>query len=227
MHEPWDEEVFFEPGPHDEAIETFVDAIKDNVKQELKDELRRLRQENTELRKLRDSYNDIVQEYRIKERALEFEKSRILETVRRERLQTIMKDFEVILYRPDYDFKKGPKCDRCDEDRLIHYLNPLEERSFVECPCGKNRIKQYKTRGEVCTSFTSRSGKFMAWYKPYTIDNSDGFEFYGSSNTPNVIYSGEDFESIADVEYYNLYFKTEEECQGYCDWLTAKEAENK
>lgn len=225
MYDPWeDEEIFFEPGPQAEAIGTFVEAMKETIKQELKDELDCLRKENTELRELKSNYNTIVQEYRSKERALEFEKSRVLETVRRERLRDLLKDFEVTLYRPDYNFVKGPKCDRCNEDRRIYFKDPLDRETFIACPCGENKTKLFKPRLEVCSSFESRNGKFVAWYKPYRNEDADGFEFYGSSNIPKMIYSGEEFKSI-DAEYYNIYFKTEEECQSYCDWLTEKENE--
>lgn len=45
----------------------------------------------------------------------------------------------------------------------------------------------------------------------------------GVSGVAKFIWAGESFENIAEP-HYNVYFRTEEECQAYCDWLTEKEA---
>lgn len=215
------DDFYNEPSEFEMQIDEFKQSLLKTVKEEYKLEMERLRKENSDLLELKQKFDQIKQEYKIKGRALELEKKHVLQIVRKERLQDLLKDFEVTLYRPDYSLVKGPKCNRCNEERRIWFKDPLDRETFVDCPCGENKTKHFKPRIEICSSFENRNGKFIAWYKPYGRD-TDGFEFYGSSNVPKMIYAGEEFGSI-DTDYYNLYFKTEEECQAYCDWLTEKE----
>ena len=54
-YEDWDdEEEFFADSPVDEALNAFTQAIMDNVKKSVLDELERLRAENEELKEFRD-----------------------------------------------------------------------------------------------------------------------------------------------------------------------------
>lgn len=133
-----------------------------------------------------------------------------------------MGDSKMELFTARMNWKSGPKCDKCDALRRIQFLSPSGKKMMEECIC-KNNISFYAPRTHICSSFEFRNGKFMAWYKPYSDADGMELEYLGGSSVPRIIYSGECFESIQET-HYNVYFRTEEDCQAYCDWLTEKEA---
>jgi len=219
----WDD-FYNEPSEFEQQVDELKDSLMGAVKKEFVEEMDRLKKENAELQGVRQNLDQIKREYNQKVVELDMQKQNLKSEVRRERLVELMGDFKAELYRAYSNRKDGPKCNKCDEARNIYYKSPLGKQLVETCDC-KNRIVYYEPKPHICSSFELRNGKFMAWYKPYSHStNADGmeFEFVGSSNVPNKIYSGEDYELINE-RHFDVYFKTEEECQKYCDWLTVKE----
>lgn len=220
------DDFYNEPSEFDMQVDEFKQSLLNSVRDEYKTEMERLRKENAELQEVKRNLEQIKRAYDHKKNELEYMKVNLKNEVRRERLLELMGDFKVELFRAYRKQKDGPKCNKCDATRYINYKSPLGKKMVEQCDC-KNNIIYYEPKPHVCSSYELRNGKFMAWYKPYSSD-ADGmeFEFVGSSNVPRIIYSGEVFELIED-RYHDIYFKTEEECQAYCDWLTAKEGQER
>ncbi|SDX04870.1 hypothetical protein [Paenibacillus sp. PDC88] len=219
----WEDEQFYEPSPYDGHIETLIQAIRADVKEGIISEMNRLKKENAELQDVKRDFEAIKREYEQKKIELEYAKHNVKNEVRRERLVELMGDFTHELYKASSKRNVRPKCDKCDERRMIHYTSPLGNPKQEDCDC-KNGIAYYEPRSYLCSSYEVRNSEFIAWYKAYEID-ADGmeFEFITSSSTAKIIYAGEDFEKLEDYHY--IHFKSKEDCQRYCDWLTAKEAE--
>lgn len=216
------DEFYNEPSEFDIQMDAFKETLLNAVKDEYKAEMERLRKENSELQEVKQNFDQIKREYNQKTVELDMAKRNLKNEVRRERLLDLMGDFKVELYRAQSYFMSGPKCDKCDEARKIHYKSPLGKPMVEECDC-KDNITYYKPKLFVCSSFELRNGDFIAWYEPYRETDGMRLESIGSTTVPKFIYKGEDFESIKETHYY-VYFRTQEECQAYCDWLTAKEA---
>lgn len=223
----YDNDFYNEPSEFDMQVDEFKQSLLESVKDEYKSEMELLRKENADLQEVKRNYEQIKQEYKNKIVELEQQKSNLRYEVRRERLKDLMKDFEVVLYRAYSKSKSGPKCNKCDEERNIYYKSPLGKQLVEQCDC-KNNITYYEPRKYVCTSLASRDGKFMAWYTQYDDNNIDGFKLnsFDSSFTAKFIYSSEKFEDINEKSW-DVYFKTEEECQAYCDWLFEHKGESK
>ncbi|OMF47746.1 hypothetical protein [Paenibacillus amylolyticus] len=215
------DDYYPDPTPYEEQIDALVSAVKESVHEDIRNKLERLERENAELQVVKRDFEKIKIDYRRKENELDMEKKDLESKVRRERLLDLMKDFEIELFRPSTTTEKNPKCEKCDETRRIHFKSPSGKDMYESCECNFGR-KVFEPNRYVCSSFASISGKFTAWYKPYS--DYDGMEYDWSSDAPAFIYNGEDYTSIQEM-YRSVYFKTVEECQAYCDWLTEKEAQ--
>ncbi|WMT42816.1 hypothetical protein RE628_11315 [Paenibacillus sp. D2_2] len=217
----YDYDFYNEPNEFEQQVDEFKESLMNSVRDDYKAKMDKLRKENAELQEVKKNFEAIKRDFNQKVLELDMQKRTLKNDVRRERLLELMGDFKVELFRVNYDWKSGPKCDKCDEARNIYYKSPLGNQKVEQCDC-KNNIKYYYPRPHICSSFELRNGKFVAWYKPYCEADGMEFETIGSSSVPRFIYKGEDFELIKEEHYY-VYFETQEQCQAYCDWLTVKE----
>lgn len=220
------DDFYNEPSEFDMQVDEFKQSLLNSVKDEYKADMERLRKENADLQEVKQNFDQIKREYEKKKIELEHMKRNLRNEVRRERITELMGDFGVELFRASSKWQDGPKCNKCDDKRIIHYTSPLGQPKQETCDC-KNSIKYYEPQSYLCSSFEVRDRGFIAWYKAYEIHRADGmeFEFISSSSTPMKIYAGEEFETLDDPYY--IHFKSKEECQAYCDWLTAKEGQER
>ncbi|ETT46226.1 hypothetical protein BSK66_31650 [Paenibacillus odorifer] len=220
----FDGDFYREPSEFEEQIDQLKESLMNAVKDEHKVEIEWLRKENAELQEVKQNLETIKRDYNQKVVELDMQKRNLKNEVRRERLQELMGDFNAELFNPSRDRKSGPKCDKCNDKRRIPFLSPSGKEMEEDCAC-KNNIIFFKPTTNICSSFAIRNGEFIAWYKSYSIDRADGMELdsLGVSGVAKFIWSGESFENITE-QYYNVFFKTIEDCQSYCDWLTEKEA---
>ncbi|OMD19984.1 hypothetical protein BJP48_31500 [Paenibacillus odorifer] len=216
----YDNDFYNEPSEFEQQVDELKESLSNAVKDEFKAEMERLRKEIAELQGVKKDLAQIKRDYDQKAQQLELERSVVRQEIRRERLSSLMKDFEVILYTPNSNRKSGPKCDKCDKSRKIPYKTPLGKSVTEDCDCNNN-ITYFEPRENVCSSFSSSDGEFRAWYKPY--DSTEDYFTYDSSDLAKFIYSGEKFEDLKE-HHWRIYFRTKEDCQSYCDWLTEKEA---
>ncbi|MCY9755329.1 hypothetical protein M5X00_13865 [Paenibacillus alvei] len=217
-----DEDFYAEPSEFDQQVETFKESLLKSVKEEYKAEMDRLRKENAELQAVKRDFESIKSQYQQKERKLEHAKNNMLREVRNERLSTLMEDFKVAMYRVSATWVKPEKCNKCDENRLIHYKTPLGNDENERCTCSRSQIV-YVPKEFICVRFRldDRKDKLTVWYNIPTNDDEDKNVRYSFDSQLKVIYAdGMDFEKL---EKHETFFHTVEECQAYCDWLNAKE----
>jgi hypothetical protein len=112
-----------------------------------------------------------------------------------------------------------PKCDKCDDNRRLHYKTPLGRNEYEKCDCNNGKLVYYPEE-YICASFGVNRDKngIDAWYKLHLDRDGD----YGRLDTSSLfakIYHEE--MKYEDIKQYDTFFKTKEECQGYCDWLNA------
>ncbi len=216
----YDEEPYYEPTPADqifiEAVNKLEDALKESVKfrvDKFAIDNEKLKQEN---KKLKDRVNDISR----RERDLENEKESYKRQLKRATLTELLEDYETVIYRATYNHVMGEKCSNCDEDRKIHFKSPTNKDVTEDCSC-KISKKIYKPETHYMHEFkkTNHSEKLIVWYRRYS-DSDNG---YTSSDalTSKDFYTDQNFEDIK--HYCSLYFKNEEDCKKYCDYLNSKE----
>lgn len=212
----YEPEDFYEPS----EIEIMFMQLKHNllktVKEEYVVEMERLKKENEELLDVKVNFETVKRDYENKKRQLESEYQKLKSNVRSERLVDLLKDHKIVMYKAYSKKQYPPKCDKCDKYRKIQYVSPLGRNTSEDCLCKDGKLVYYPEeyiRYEF--RLNPRENNVTAWYRKYS-DDGDGFT-YDSSIHANSIYSSN--INFKDVNEYNTFFKTKEECQAYCDWI--------
>lgn len=135
-------EDFYNEGPSDFdiAIEEFKEGLRKTVRDEYVKEMTRLKKENEELQEVKKNWAQIQMEYQFKEEKFNREKSEIERELARKKINelTTIADFSEHLYVIDYKEGYVPKCDKCDDNRQIHFTSPSGRDCKEDCPvCGK------------------------------------------------------------------------------------------
>jgi hypothetical protein len=210
------DEPYYEPTEADEiffeAREKLINSLKGTVKQYVEN----VKLENEQLKQDLEKMRKQVQDVKNKERILEREKSDLMNTVRKERLSELLKDFEVERFMVTTARMLAQKCDKCDDDRILHYKTPLGKDQKERCDCYEDSVNINKPKSMLCTEFkvdSHNGNKLRMWYKRNIYDKED---YYDSSAYLKECYNEQPYESL---DKYNIFFDTEEECELYCDWL--------
>jgi regulator of replication initiation timing len=219
----YDFEEYYEPTIADEIMNEASAKLKEALKQTSKEnyeqiiaENKKLKAENAELQKFVGEIDDI--KYQLRREQTEIESK-----VRRQRLSEVMKDFEVELYRPKYDFILLPKCNKCDENRKIKFLSPSGKEHFETCSCHKKERNNYCVESYYCSEFNGGNDvwnkRIRAWYKVIKKGTDDEYYSYESSTYLKTLIQ-EDFTDFESLENKNeTFFRSKETCQAYCDYL--------
>lgn len=217
----WFEPDYYnEPSEFDEMVEEFKESLAKSIKEEHQNEMKKLKEENKSLQAIKDEFEEIKRDYRIKLNKLESDRSNMIRELRRERLLDLLKDKEVNLYRAISNKVWREKCDKCDNNRRVKYFTPLGKEAVEDCTC-KVSLNIYKPQELTRYEFkiNRNRSEIVAWYRQYD-DDEDGL-VYDTSVKVEDVYSGEVAFKDIESKYYT-FFKTEEECQEYCDYLNKK-----
>lgn len=219
----YDEDFYYEPSEFEQQVDELKETLMNSVKDEFKEEMERLKKENAELQEVKLNMKKIEQDYADKKRKLDWERQDLKVTVRRERINELMKDLQVELYTVASRGKEQPKCDKCDENRRIPYTTPLGRETYEQCECN-SRIHVYEPIPILLTSFSIDSGKGNAWYQVKDQGNYEYLSYYEDSiNGKDLITTEEQFEGIGYS--YKSLFKDKEIAQKYCDYKNKQDKE--
>ncbi len=141
-------EDFYNEGPSDFdiAIEEFKEGLRKTVKDEYVKEMTRLKKENEELQEVKKNFDRIKQEYKDKEDALKRKEDNLNYELARKKFNelTTIADFSEHIYIIDYKEGYVPKCNKCDDNRQIHFTSPTGRDCKEDCPvCGKRYYMYY------------------------------------------------------------------------------------
>jgi hypothetical protein len=216
----YEEDFYDEPSEFDIAIEHFKANLMKSVKEDFISQMERLKKENEELQDVKKDFEQIKRDFAHKKSELEREYETLKSNVRRERLVDLSKDHKIIMYKAYSKRKYPPKCDKCDINRKIQYVSPLGRKTTEDCLCKEGKsiyspaeFIRYEYR------LNRNNNAVTAWYRQYS-ENEDGF-VYDSSIHADQIYSPD--MKFEDLKQYSTFFKTEEECQAYCNYLNSQE----
>ena len=136
---------FYEPSEYEIMVKQFKDELKKSVKQEIKDELERLRKENQELQEIKRNFNKALVEEQEYLRQKRFELEMAKRDLARKRVDELLKEAGLYkeLYTIEYEYVRKKKCDKCDEDRRIWYKTPSGKDAYEYCECNES-YKKYK-----------------------------------------------------------------------------------
>lgn len=213
------DDYYCEASEFEEKMEELKESLRESVKDEIKKELERLRKENQELKKVRDNWEEIKEGYRNKERELQRKMLTVEQEAKKARLNELFEasGMSTILYRATSKYVRKPKCNKCDEHRKIQFKSPSGRTYKEDCECDE-LFEKYIPREYSLVKFslnTNNKRPLRMYFIASGID--DEFGLYNSE--VEHIYNGEPFEQFPKQDIHTLFFKTEEECQRYCDFL--------
>lgn len=204
----WD--GYFEPTEFDIAMADFKASIVDNVRKEIKDKIDRLEKENAELREVKDNWDQIKREHATAMCELSLAKEQAKRQAEKARLQTVFRDLCVIGYRVHCEYMQGPKCDKCDEYRKIHFVSPMGRSMTEDCQCAASKAF-CRPREESLISFYIGDGVQSRYYTRNDDVYADRYDCCAE------VYS-ELPEELATINSYRAVFLNVADCQAYCDW---------
>jgi hypothetical protein len=214
------DDFYYEPSEFEIQIEEFKESLMRAVKEEYVGVMENLKKENKELQEIKANFEQIKRDYDNKKWELSREYEDLKLKVRRERLSQLMKECEVELYTVTSRGKKIPKCNKCDEERKIHFTTPSGRKTYEMCECDKS-VQIYETHPILLSSFSIRNGEGNCWYKVRTDRNDEWLEYYEDSIYGKDLVTDE--KQFVDIGYaYKSLFKTEELAQKFCDYKNSK-----
>lgn len=229
---------YYEPSEFDEKCEELMDLLRNNVTEEIKTERKNLNAEIERLHKKLAELKDIADHYDAKVKELEEAKSkyewnetkerqRITAEVRKERLSKILEGFQSTLWCVRNSGKERPKCDKCDENRYIHFKSPSGKDCKEVCECSK-RDSFYTVEEYACVRFQIsnsdlRKGQLVGWYQG-RYEERDDYDCYSNGiYAADKMYEGQPYDEIES--YWRVFFRSKEEAQKYADWLNSSHHE--
>lgn len=196
--------------------EKFYEKLKTGVKQKIKE----LEEENACLEAKVDKLTNDLNKYKDKENNIKLEVSRA-------RLSDLFKELGMInvLYTPTWKGAYKKKCNKCDDNRRIYYKTPMGRDANEMCECSEYKKMFYPMEYEL-VKFTRNIWRrdkdkhpIFLWFEECDYEKEE----FRNERSVTHIYNNESYEELWKKfgEYSNgLFFKSKEECQGYCDWLS-------
>lgn len=209
----YDEDFYAEPSEFENQVEGLKIALASSVKQKFLDEMDALRKENEALREFRDEKDAYYRELKQAKERYEIKMRDAERVASRKRLKDLLSAFSVTGYRVHIEYVYGPKCDKCDDDRKIHYVSPAGRKMVEDCLCA-SKAPSYSPREVPLTSFNA-SDKLSSVYFERTVkgdyDRYDKCaELYDEKKPP-----------FSEINRYRVVFLKEDDCMRYCDWLNS------
>lgn len=219
--------------------ESFMNDLKDTLKGQIKDkviaEMDELKRELAALKEFevnRQKYDNEMTSLKYK---LKVAEESVEKRAAKMRLKDVMALIEEPAYLIDYKFEDTvDKCDKCDDERIIHFYAPSGREYTEPCPyCNKRKMVYYPVEGRL---LSISSKKFEHYEKPemqgielsYVIPdyylekclNCEKDELYYEVSR---VYNGEDLSNCDIYSLKRMYYRSIEECQKVCNYLNKEE----
>lgn len=197
-----------EPREEETAL---IEAIKENVRQDIKAEIERLRKENAELQQ----YKQERQEY---ESRLQTEVEAYKRTLRQGKIKELFGDYIGTGWGVRRNTILPPKCDKCDEKRLIHFKSPRGKELTELCDCAFGKVV-YKPIELTLIEFSKYRDEIIRYFvdRDHTTEN-----YWEYEDATSDIYDGK--TPFEDLNCWEIVFLDKETCERYCAWKTEQEA---
>ena len=229
---------FPEPSTGDIVFEEIKKVLLGTLKEEIKNELEHLHKENEELRPYKEERDRMQYELLNTKRDCE---RRIIEAERKAKEMTLKELFgECIVdaWKVKREYIKGPKCDKCDENRKLHYTTPRGKAMTEDCDCADSTVQfvptpaimtRFKVNPNARCKYQESADNFYdkpvyRWYTTEWAQIEDGTEFVVDSDT---MIGQQRFADRGDTPFdklseWHAVFTSKERCQEFCDYLAEK-----
>lgn len=209
-------EDYYEPSEFEQEMECLKQSIRDNVRKEIQDEMDRLRAENTELRTVKENWQEIKREHDQALRDLRIAKENAEREAKKAKAKDILAGLAVIGYRPSAKYETGPKCDKCDKNRYRHFISPLGREMKEECTCKKAK-KVFAPIEVELEEFTVGENVSNVYYEQHKEDTD-----YDRYDMRADVYK-ELPDDLSKINEYRAVFINRDDCQRYCNLMNEKQ----
>lgn len=222
------EDYWDEPSEFEKQVEEFKTSLRNAVKAEIKEKIDSLEKELEELKTFRDERDEFVKECNAKIAEAKREAREAKETEEKwkeARLHKILGDYLTFGWKVDDAYEYGEKCEKCDDNRKIHFTSPQGKQYEEDCQCAKRHYRYFPKLVELlefCVkkkNFYSSDADVDFRNRYYYAEDDRDYERFRSAND---VYTSSDID-FEDVNPYCAVFLNEEDCQKYCDWKNEKE----
>ena len=163
---------FYEPvSEFDMMVEDFKNSLRASIKEEITQEMNRLREENESLRDIRLNWDKKILELESGIREKEYELSKAIRAAeasareaKRLRLKEILKEVAPVVWTIEYKQIKKPKCNLCDQYRKRSYITPLGRQAKEDCDCSIIKNKAYVKRATLCRFYSDIRNELRVFY---------------------------------------------------------------
>ena len=213
----------------DQQIEEFKDSLRNSVKDEIKEKIASLENELSELKEFRDEKDKFIQECESKVREAKREAEVAIRTAKeseekwkKARLHQLLGDYLTVGWEVGNSWEYGEKCNKCDENRKIHFTSPQGKKYTEDCQCAKRHYKYFPKEATLCKFYVRKENFGWDDNRYYTVvDCNDDYDRYERADH---VYTSSDDIDYEKVNSYNAVFLNEEDCQKFCDWKNKQEA---
>ena len=210
MYEGFYDEPYFEPDEVELAAMEFKDKIMQSAKQQFKNRIEELEKQVKELQ-------DEIE--RAKEEAKENAK----------RLKA--KEYMHILSRPAFVINCErktylPKCDKCDDKRIIHFTSPTGKKMTEQCSCAKIKCFYTVEDAVVYQSEPENEYRYVGYVNVSCFIKTNSSEEEPHLEVCRYLWNGQkDMKYMVEHNYYELlhtHFFNREDCEMACKLLQEK-----
>lgn len=221
----WHEDDFYnEPSEFDMQVEEFKESLAKAVKSEFLEEMERLKKENRNLREIKENFEQIKRDYERKKMECDWAMREAEDRAKRMKAEELMERFKTFFWRPDWKYLYGPKCGKCDKDRMVEVTLPSGK--IVNDECQKSKMKVMVPQSMVRYELADRDRGICAWYCDYGMEEEKRYTLEYVSTVfagDNMVQPGTGFDVLEkEKNQRNLLFSTRQECLAYCEYLNEK-----
>lgn len=221
----YDFEDFYEPSEFEQMVEDFKEELRTSVKKEWLDKMKRLEEENKELREVKKNFEQIKNDYEKAKWECKKESEIAIANAKKDaykaRLSELFGDMKSEYWSIKKEYIKKPKCDKCDNNRMVAYITPLGKQAKEYCTCAETESKYVPCEMVIYQIYLYNSRMGASFIKKNKEDEDiwiNDSEYFGKKF---VVKDEDDISTLTENNEYNLYFESLEKCQEYCDYLNS------
>ena len=221
---------FPEPTTGDLLYEEIKQLLLKTVKAEYVAEMERLRKENEELRPYKEQKASFDRQ--LKAIKLEYERKlqQLAQDLRNQTMQEFFGPEQISAWRVTTKYTQGPKCDRCDENRVIRFKSPLGKDMSESCTCAQTLITYVPTEAVMVKFCIDKNAHLSAQNTGSAVPvtryfvskddiTADKACFIWDSDQEERSARFADEASFETLRRYQAVFLSKDRCQAYCDYL--------
>jgi hypothetical protein len=209
----------YEPTLADEILTEASAKLMDAIKQDVAKRIKEIEQANERLSRENKILHEQVIAASQEKRDLQRQREELERKAARMSVEDFLGQRAVLMYSVGREYVKGPKCDRCNDERKLPYKTPLGADATEGCPCGVSTIFYTPKEFVITEMGKDRCGRNVrAWFKQYNEeDHYSSSEFVKDED----VYNGED--DFSSLDRHKVFFQDKSQCQAYCDYLNQEE----